>query len=299
MIINVFRKETPNRGDLASAPMNYVVSTHKICSLDVQECDGSASKNESLLASANAIIIGGGGLLDFEKFDAALKNILSNYGNKTVIWGVGSNSTDGFVSSGMTDKAALVGVRDFPPRDSLTEWVPCASCLHPMFRRLAVLRRLNARKSVWRRKVSRIGIVENNAGRNPISIDPCGFEVEKVGNKKTDMEEMLRFINSKTLVVSNSYHGCYWATLLGVPVIGVPTSSKFRFFPHQLPLAGKRDWAESIGQARVYPHALRDSLVATYRYILTVNHLIGGLRLEAPKPQLFDKVASYALLPVP
>ncbi|MCB0376719.1 MAG: hypothetical protein KDD04_12440, partial [Sinomicrobium sp.] len=57
-------------------------------------------------------------------------------GKKTVIWGAGHNSINRFHFDKIrkynvdTSSFGLVGVRDYGMKE---EWVPCASCLHPVF----------------------------------------------------------------------------------------------------------------------------------------------------------------------
>ncbi|MQP24101.1 hypothetical protein GFJ94_03370 [Flavobacterium sp. LMO8] len=88
--------------------------------------------------SNRSIILGGGGLLNREGFALQMKMFekLTNKEKKIVLWGVGHNEkspkTYGKVSKYNIDinKFGLVGTRDYSMPG---EYVPCVSCLHPIF----------------------------------------------------------------------------------------------------------------------------------------------------------------------
>ena len=268
MILNVHRKKTPNRGDLASAPGVYFNSIDDVIFVDVMECDGRDERINSLLSRAEVIIYGGGGLLDHVKFDDSLRYILDNHGDKTVIWGAGSNSikSQPFVSD--LTLARYVGVRDFG-NDKDYDWLPCVSCMSTDFEKV-----LENRRKLY---VGGIGILENNSGSTTASVKDLGYNVRKFGNKKVSTAEMLEFIISCDYLISSSFHACYWATLLGVPVVGVPTSSKFHTFKHRIPLSNSGNWNEYLDQTVIYNGALNECREANIDFLNRISHISKSL----------------------
>lgn len=80
------------------------------------------------------------------------------------------------------------------------------------------------------------------------------------------MAEMTRFISSCDALITSSYHGVYWATLMGIPVIGIPTSSKFYHMKHKTPLAKPNDWIEALSDAKIHPNAWEECVQANIKF---------------------------------
>lgn len=262
MILNIHRKKTPNRGDLSSAPCLYFSDAENIIFADVLDCDGRDSRINKYLCDAEIIVFGGGGLLDHPKFDDSLCYILENYGYKTVIWGAGSNSISNQHFKSRLGSAKYVGIRDFGVSNNYT-WVPCASCMSNDFDIV-----IKDREKLY---VGGVGILENNAGKSIAPVNDLGFNARKFGNKKVSTLEILEFIISLDYLVSSSFHACYWATLLGIPVIGVPTSSKFHTFKYKFPLAKKNNWEQFLEKTIVYDGALEDCREANIDFLSKVS----------------------------
>jgi len=50
-----------------------------------------------------------------------------------------------------------------------------------------------------------------------------------------NLKEILTVIKRHKTVITNSYHGAYWATLLGKKVIVKPWGTKFNYFKWKMP----------------------------------------------------------------
>ncbi len=267
MIVNVHRKDTPNRGDLASAPLRYFQSDQRIIYLDILAPKNS-EKARGLCEQADFIIIGGGGLLDNLKFDGEINFLTSLYGKKVIVWGVGSNSVTSDCKTNL-DSALFVGVRDFGVGRL---WVPCASCLSPEFDFVA-----SERSNFY---VGGLGILENNSGAITAKVSDCGQAgIRRFGNKKVTMREMLEFIASCDVLVTSSFHAAFWATLLCVPVVAIPTSSKFQTLKHKVPLASPDDWTSKINETCVYLEALEECRNANMRFQSSLPTVISSMSL--------------------
>ena len=67
---------------------------------------------------------------------------------------------------------------------------------------------------------------------------------------------VLEFLASGSVILTSSYHGVYWGTLLNRRVIAFPFSSKFSYFKHGVPLVTADDWKQQLKVARNYSNAL-------------------------------------------
>lgn len=256
-IVNIHRRDTPNQGDLASAPLKYFKLRNRPVYLDILSCHKPSERILDLLYSADYIVIGGGGLLDIQKFHGSIDFLAKKFGSKSIIWGAGSNFVGEKISTSDFSSFIKVGIRDI---NSHHQWVPCASCLSSDIIDI----RLNPRPFYK----GGIGIIENNAGQVVAAVSDCNISgIRRIGNKKTPMREILEFIASCDVLITSSFHGVYWATLLAVPVIGVPTSSKFYKMKHPAPLASKDNWTKELKNTKLYSDALDDCISANLDFL--------------------------------
>lgn len=275
-LVNVHRCDTKNCGDFVSGPARYLRAAGEISFLDLRLVVAGNQQVEERLDKAGLIILGGGGLIDRAVFDSSVQHLLAQYGSKTVIWGAGRNSPGSRQDHIDLSGGALVGLRDYLPESDL-RWVPCASCLHPALRRLI--------RERPKRKLGGLGFYENdNNNPHPLTVLGDFKEARRMGNKGATFEGVISFILSLDLLVTTSFHGAYWATLCGVPVIAVPSSSKFYTMKHQPPLAPARSWTKVLGQEKVFPEALEECEEANRAFMRDVNErfpLVGLMPLPA------------------
>ena len=76
--------------------------------------------------------------------------------------------------------------------------------------------------------------------------------------------------------LSNSYHGVYWALLLGKRVLCVPFSRKFHHYRMPPGYAGPQDWMNRLSQARRQDEMLGVCREATARFEKRVRALLEG-----------------------
>ncbi len=81
------------------------------------------------------------------------------------------------------------------------------------------------------------------------------------GDAEAYFESVIQFLASAEIVVTNTYHGAYWATLLNRKVIVIaPFSNKFMGFKYEpVIVRGLKDVKDAVHDARRYPEALSDS----------------------------------------
>lgn len=78
----------------------------------------------------------------------------------------------------------------------------------------------------------------------------------RMNNFNRNIKNVIDFLSSGNCVITNSYHGVYWATLLKRKVICIPFSSRFmatKFPPVYLSEIG--NWRQSVKLAREYSEA--------------------------------------------
>lgn len=206
------RLMTRNLGDRVSSPALYLPWTNGV----------TPTKIEDILMVPPGpradVIVGGGGWLRHEVLAGLAPRV-----RRLVLWGVGENvfDDDDRPRAVPYGPRVLLGVRDWPvpsdlgvPSDQV-RWVPCASCLHPAFsepvsnpvREIVVYDHYERPLEAWRQMFP--------------SASNADFP---------DVRGVLRYLASGAIVVTNSYHGLYWATLLGRRVVVVPYASRFRHF---------------------------------------------------------------------
>lgn len=239
-------KVTANLGDRHCAPSLYFNFENNTIR-DVREP----------FTTADVLVIGGGGLFH-PAFLGAMQRAVETNPAKIVVWGAGANQ------HGKTQpeypewlsRCDLVGVRDF---GTTHRWVPCASCMHP-----------ELSKSI---KPSHKVVVYRHAtvpGNIP-TIDGAPLLTNYVGS----MEEALRFLGSGEFVLTNTYHGMYWATLLGRKVIVYPFSTRHLFAKHRPTIATPDDKLEDLmSQAVSYTDALTECRVVNEKFYRDYQALV-------------------------
>ncbi|CAN5145994.1 hypothetical protein BH23BAC2_BH23BAC2_22610 [soil metagenome] len=247
-IVNIYRKNPNNAGDLYSAPNNYFKELGK-CEVDIFDFKKREEIDITRVISDNALIIGGGGLMNRKSFQMQMETfeILASRGKKTVLWGVGHNSkykkdfrklehyninTNGF---------GLVGTRDY---SLSTSWVPCASCMHPL---------LDQNYASTRE----VGIILHDKTFAKPAITSKFEEFDIIPNT-ADLKSFIQFIGTSENIITNSYHAMYWGILLKKKVTVVPNSSKFFDFKYDPVFSTFDDCLNDYKKSRCYDGVLED-----------------------------------------
>ena len=243
---NIYRMDETNVGDAVCSPRSYVDlpgPVHDIVGLDTTKLSG-------------VVIVGGGGLIadTFAPYMSALAAARPRM-SALIGWGIGESLNvdrkGGFVLPyagalpAYLEAFDLLGVRDFgtPHR-----WVPCASCLSDAFDR------------PHPEPDKPFAIYEHK--RIPIPIEGA----DRRTNTGNDFIAVLDFLASAEVVVTNSYHGAYWATLLGRRVVAIPNMSKMYRFKHAPVIGRAQDWRKLAALAVAYPEALAECRAANLAF---------------------------------
>lgn len=246
-LIFVYRLDTDNIGDLCCSPHSYFqFYNYKV--IDIL----NFNKIDKLYKLKNkTIVVGGGGLLQ-EFFKNSVNNLikLSNY-NNVIFWGVGFDRrpTDKRYNDKLLKKCKNVTVRDY---NTEFEYVPCVSCMSKLFDQYSNVEsedkiRVYLHKDFYIKELSNYPMISNNA---------------------KSMEEVIQFLAGADTIITNSFHGAYWATLLNKKVVVMPWSKngiiafsekflKLKYKPVYCNSLNKLN--ECIKKAVNYPEALGDA----------------------------------------
>jgi hypothetical protein len=301
-IIEFHRIDQNNPGDLYSNPCRYFFPDVKTTKVDIDNV------RKTTWNQLDTLIVGGGGLIGNENFEklmdritnhpdeqllvdvieTKLKNIsvenkeliqkwkefVQRYTLNTIsqldktigpriLWGAGHNSRDKVEDSyfinypSYLNRFHLVGVRDWVED---YRWVPCASCMHPAFDKEYEIKN----EFVWFEHKKKL-----IDGRS-LDLLPA----PRMLNTGQNMDQIIEFLGSGETVVTNSYHGVYWATLLGRKVVCVPWGTKFNMFKHPPTMATDKDWIDKIEEAESYPNALKECRNANKEFYEDVINLM-------------------------
>ena len=85
---------------------------------------------------------------------------------------------------------------------------------------------------------------------------------------KPIVANQIHYVGSTNYIITNSYHGAYWGTLLGKKVMLVgPWSSKFYGLKHRPFMKMKATgWFEQLDMTRNFPEALSECQNVTENY---------------------------------
>lgn len=246
----IYRRDKTNTGDWNATPLRCCPEL--FCGFRVIEHDVE-SVDYTSMRRGDVFIFGGGGMIDLsDKYNKIINNLLSQ--NLCVIgWGFGVNHTKDNPVFRQVDfpRFRLLGMRD-SRRPSYAAYCPCPSVLQ-----------LDCGKPG-----KGVGAVYHKS--NPLARLP---DIPFITNSEP-LAQIEEFINRYEYIVTNSYHGMYWATLLNKKVIlyGV-SSSKFDFFKYPAARwAG--DLQTSLRSARNYPRAWTESRKAVKKFADSVSVLL-------------------------
>jgi hypothetical protein len=252
-LTHIFRIDPSNVGDWFCPPFRYF-SFPESYAVDILPI------NTEQISSH--VILGGGGLIA-KTFHPHLQKLADNRAKlrSIIAWGVGESENidrnGGFVlpyngeAPSYLKEFDLVGVRDYGCN---YEWVPCASCMHPYFDEDYAIE-------------FPICIYEHK--RIPIPIDG----IPRISNSGCDLKRVLAFLGSAEVVITNSYHGAYWATLLGRRVVAIPNMSKMYNMKHQPVICRVEKWKNAVDHAINYPSALTECRRANLAFYSKVQKL--------------------------
>jgi hypothetical protein len=292
--IVIHRKDMNNVGDMASNPVQYFLKEDQYQTIDITDLYTTAYPSDL------PVIVGGGGLIGNEFFGDIVSNVLhssdknqllnlwnhrwelTNPANKELnedflekyknfikeyldrldnnksprfFWGGGYNGEfnkkikTNFIWPDWMVEFDKVGVRDW---GQSLPWAPCASCMHPALRK----------------KYSIKNDVIFFEHKKQLIKDFGTDSIPRFINSGSNIEQTIELLGSANIILTNSYHGAYWGTLLKKRVIVVGSwGAKFHAMKYPPYLLDKNEvWQEKVDRAMIYENALDDSIEATNNF---------------------------------
>jgi len=209
-IIEVHRKVKDNIGDCFSNPSRYFYFPN---------CNSQELIHNKSPLTSNTLVVGGGGLIH-KKFQLHIQDLIKKNPKKIVLWGIGHNfgikhiqKTKGKVFfPDWIRECDLIGIRDYVPEyEGL--YLPCASCMHFAF------------DKTYEEKQEVGYFLHKFKTKIKETKDKTIMY-----NDEIDFEKTIEFLGSHKTIITDSYHGAYWAQLLGKNVQVVGWSVKFNHF---------------------------------------------------------------------
>ena len=280
MLVNMFRIDRKNVGDWWSPPFRYFpFSSHR--QIDIRDIDRLPNEK-------GVIIFGGGGLGQpgFMPFIEKLTRPDRQY--KLIAWGVGADTytdrgtrmTEGRDMETLTSYLSEfdeIGTRIYSPsnygNDGRFQWVPCASCLSPIF---SEFRSRPAREKLGVYEHLRVPVTPHLQTGSRIKARFFG-PYPVTSNRGTDLRAKLSFMSRFETIVTNSYHGVYWATLLGRKVVCVAFKNGLFSFKHPPAYLGSNGLSDAVAQAVTYPTALEDCRKSNIDFYLHLVQKYGDI----------------------
>ena len=250
-VVNLHRYDETNIGDFYCGPHHYFepLKGKQLDIFDYKEENAAIRENWFEKITQNSLIIGGGGLLNREGFELQMKLFeqLGDKGKKTVLWGLGHNVKSSS-SYGKkidynidTSKFGLVGVRDYGRKE---EWVPCVSCMHPIFDEKHTVK--NEIGIIFHKKTLSNKSVLKKFERYPATANNAVFE------------NVVQFIGETDTILTDSYHAMYWSMLMGKKVMVFPNSSKFYDFKYQPVISSFSNFENDLKKVQSYSGLLEE-----------------------------------------
>lgn len=200
-MIFIHHRDTPNVGDLSCSPADY---------FDFGSGEIRREHCKKLPEIHHDDVIVGGGSINAMVF----REVAKANARFRVAYGVRGPNNE---ARPFLDRFDLVGLREQNHPwidDKKYFFVPCVSCMSPLFDRTYEARWKAVFYKHWRKTTPEL---EEKL---------CGLPT--LSNWCSSMEKAIEFMAGAEIVISNSYHGVYWATLLGKKVVAIPFNDKFQ-----------------------------------------------------------------------
>lgn len=251
----MFRADATNVGDWWCPPLRYFPFK--------PARTGDILDTGFNLKGVKTLVLGGGGIgTDF--FRPHLQRLQDAEIETTILWGGGVDSysdSSQILAKGHYDLYGdyfdfidEVGIRVHSEPQRFRH-VPCASCMNNLFFRY---REMKPTKLVGCYSHKRVPLLKHENQNIP-----------EANNDGNDLEAKLRFLASHEYIVTNTYHGVYWATLLSRKVVVIPFKSGLTSFEHPPQYSWDGQITDEVLHgAHAYDDALevaRDKNVAFFR----------------------------------
>ncbi|MEL7037387.1 MAG: polysaccharide pyruvyl transferase family protein [Cyanobacteria bacterium J06592_8] len=239
-IANYHVIDPTNIGDLQSSPLNYFdFPGYEVSKVDIRTLGEAQAQDDNLSLFPHHTIVGGGGLM-FDRFLNHFQRLQARKnGYQLILWGAGQQiyQVDRVVQfdyKPYLEKFDCVGVRDFGKE---YDWVPCVTCMYEGFDRKYSIEHEFV---VFSHKKFQIDIEQ----------------FPRKTNQSQNFEEIISFLASGETILTSSFHGAYWGTLLGRKVLAFPFTTKFFTLKYPVALYPVQKWRQAKRQLKLFGKTL-------------------------------------------
>lgn len=232
----VHRDDIANVGDSNACPADYFQDfyEYRVLKHDISNI------NFYKITRNDVVILGGGGLFDNVNIWNVNINKLFDHCDNVIAWAVGFNTEknlDAIKEKINFEKFKLLSIRDYG-KNKNELFVQCPTCM---------IKTLNKAFKCKRR----IGVVCHKDHL----FDTQGYE--SITNR-VSLGKILKFIGESEVIITNSYHAYYWATLMNKKVILRDAfSDKFNYLKYK-PVFYSGNLEKDISEAKIYDMALNE-----------------------------------------
>lgn len=249
----MYTTNTSNVGDLASSPLNYFDFGTKNISHDIVK-----TINNNIVYFSSII---GGGIHSwlFQNYEFYRRINFKN----NIAWGIGTFYLEKYPEA-VLNKFSLIGLREAnsPMIDNKKIfYCPCASCMYSLF---DIKYKVNNDVIFYLHQQFTDKEFFNSIKQKYPTLD----------NYNNSFYEVIKFLSSGNTVITNSYHGMYWATLLGKKVVCIDIHNKCKGIKWLPVFADYNNWKEKIENAQTYSTALKEARLLNINFY---NKVIGVL----------------------
>lgn len=243
-------RNTHNLGDRNCSPFDYFDYNDAIA-IDMAE---AAPKTD-------VVIYGGGKIFRQLHRDMSANEHAARV---RIGWGLSTVQKNPFSWRYHTSRRSLdlIGSRDYQV-NTKDQFAPCASCMSPLFDKSYDTQH-------------EIGMYLHHDKSAQFGQANAPIDARHMFNDSASFEEVIRFLGESHTVISNSYHGVYWALLLGKKVICVPFSNKFNHYRLPPAYSNAQDWRAQLKTAPSYTDMLAICRAATMDFKQQVDQRIYG-----------------------
>jgi len=171
------------------------------------------------------------------------------------LWGIGHNSKYKKYFDNITEyninvnDFKVAGTRDYSMPG---EYVPCVSCLHPIFDQKFDIKQ-------------EMGVVFHKDILNDSKIIGKFKDYPTAANNMP-LDRLIGFIGKTEKIITNSYHVMYWSMLMGRKVAVVPNSSKFYDFKYDPVITSFGRAVNDVHKAQVYEGILDECREINHKF---------------------------------
>ena len=261
-------------GDYSSNPFLYFpmpLADLKGANLRFERTELGIEEAIEARKTADAIVVAGGEILN-EPDRAEDIEFWTDQPVPLIAWGAGTSHAHAAKPEPeelqQLKSFALIGLRDF---ETGFPWVPCASCMHPLFN-----------ESSEGKGVAFCLTQELRASPEALAAIVAEAPDAPITYSDHPLEEQIEVLRKAEIVVTNSYHSAYWATLLGKRVIAVGGERCMSGLKHPPSVADGSFWKASTDRTIRYPEALEECREANIDFARRAEGVVGRSNRNVP-----------------